>query len=118
MMFPVIELVDRYCIAKLKFAKTAANQAELDFYQTQMANYDIEPITSELDQLYQIHAQIWSLESELKSGVEHQLSLKEIGQRAIQIRNWNNKRISLKNDLSKKLGQGHIQEIKRDHLSQ
>ena len=118
MMFPVIELVDRYCIAKLKFAKTAANQAELDFYQTQMANYDIEPITSELDQLYQIHAQIWSLESELKSGVEHQLSLKEIGQRAIQIRNWNNKRISIKNRIADILGKDTVREIKREHLSE
>ena len=118
MMFPVIELVDRYCIAMLKFNKTKSNQAELDFYQEQMAVYDLQYIASELDELYQIHSQIWNLESELKSGVEEQLPLEEIGRRAIQIRDWNNKRISIKNHLSKKLGQGYIQEIKQNHLSQ
>ena len=33
-IFPVIELVDRYSIAKLKFDKTGANAAELEFYKT------------------------------------------------------------------------------------
>ena len=117
MMFPVIELVDRYCIAKLKFEKTSANQAELNFYQTQIADYNTQIITRELDQLYQIHAQIWSLESELKSGVEHQLPLEEIGRRAIQIRDWNNKRMALKNCMAEKLGCS-VREIKRDHASQ
>ena len=35
-IFPIIELVDRYCIAKLKFAKTSKNQEEFAFYQNQL----------------------------------------------------------------------------------
>lgn len=117
-IFPIIELVDRYSIAKLKFDKTKANQGELEFYRQQLENYNIQPIEQELNELYQIHFQIWALEAELKSGAEEKLPLAEIGRRAIEIRNWNNKRISLKNHIAEKLGQGHIREIKCDHLSQ
>ena len=41
--FPVIELVDRYTIAQVKYDRTqGANQAELDFYQTQIDLLDIQ----------------------------------------------------------------------------
>jgi len=116
-VFPIIELVDRYCIAKLKFAKTSRNQEELVFYQRQLINYDLNLVQQELESLYQIHNEIWSLEKELKSGMEHQLTLEEIGRRAIEIRDWNHKRIHLKNIMADKLGQSHLHEIKHDHLS-
>jgi hypothetical protein len=115
--FPVIELVDRYAIAKLKLFKTNANQAEVAFYQAQLATYDLASIANELNELYGIHEQIWSLESELKSGMEAQLSLEEIGRRAIQIRNWNNKRVAVKNLIAEKLGCS-VREIKKDHISE
>ena len=116
-IFPIIELVDRYCIAKLKFTKTSKNQEELVFYQHQLINYDLNLVQQELEVLYQIHNEIWALEKELKSGMEYQLTLEEIGRRAIQIRDWNNKRIRLKNAMADKLGQSHLHEIKHDHLS-
>jgi hypothetical protein len=115
--FPVIELVDRYCIALLKFHKTKSNYEELDFYTCQLENYDLLSVKSELDNLYNIHSCIWELEAELKSGVEHQLSLETIGQRAISIRNWNNQRVALKNQLAEKLGCA-VREIKQQHLSE
>ena len=62
-------------------------------------------------------AQVQSLEKELKSHTEHQLTLEEIGRRAINIRDWNNKRIHLKNIMADKLG-CRVKEIKQDHLSQ
>lgn len=117
MMFPIIELVDRYTIAKLKFDKTRANQEELDFYWTQLQNYDVSAISNQLQELYNVHREIWGLESELKSGREHLLTLEEIGRRAIEIRNWNHKRIELKNSMAKQLGQ-NVFEIKRDHISE
>ena len=116
-VFPIIELVDRYCIAKLKFAKTSKNQEEFAFYQNQLINYDLNLVQQELEALYQIHNEIWSLEKELKSGMEHQLTLEEIGRKAIKIRDWNNKRIHLKNIIADKLG-CRVKEIKQDHLSQ
>lgn len=117
MMFPIIELVDRYAIAKLKFDKTRANQEELDFYWTQLQNYDLSQINDQLQELYKVHQEIWNLEAELKSGQEHLLTLEEIGRRAIKIRNWNHKRIELKNSMAKLLGQ-NVFEIKRNHISE
>jgi hypothetical protein len=48
--------------------------------------------------------------------VEHLLSLAEIGQRAIAIRDWNNKRITYKNSIAELFGL-ELREIKTDHLS-
>lgn len=115
--FPVVELVDRYSIACLKYDKTQANKEEVEFYKNQLSNYDISAIHSEIAELYSIHQQIWNLESQLKSGKEHELPLDELGRRAIAIRNLNNKRIKLKNIAAEKLG-CVIREIKKDHLSE
>ena len=120
MMFPVIELVDRFAIAKLKFYKTnGANQEEFEFYKQQLgiSGHDIAEINIELQQLYDIHTQIWNLEAQLKSGKESELSLEELGRRAILIRNLNNQRIQLKNSMAKQLGCS-VREIKKDHLSE
>jgi hypothetical protein len=114
--FPVIELVDRYSIACLKYDKTQANKEELDFYKQQLDKYDIVLISQEIKDLYIIHKQIWELESQLKSGKENELPLDEIGRRAIAIRDLNNKRIKLKNQAADKLG-CTVREIKKDHLS-
>lgn len=115
--FPVVELVDRYSIACLKYDKTQANKEEVEFYKNQLSNYDISTVRSEIAELYDIHKQIWDLESQLKSGKEHELPLDELGRRAIAIRNLNNKRIKLKNIAAEKLG-CTVREIKKDHLSE
>jgi len=114
--FPVIELVDRYCIAELKYTKTVSNRDEIKFYRNQMELHDTSLIKKELDDLYAIHEAIWSLESDLKSGLENRVPLEEIGRRAIKIRDWNNKRIKLKNIMAEKLGCA-VREIKQDHVS-
>lgn len=115
--FPIVELVDRYSIAQLKWKKTQANQEELDYYQSQFVKLDVDSIASEMAELLTIHEKIWSLEAELKSGREQELSLEEIGRRSIAIRDWNNKRIALKNRMAEILNCA-VREIKRDHLSQ
>lgn len=115
--FPIIELVDRYAIAKLKQTKTKLNSNELEFYQDQIDKINFLLIQQDFDELYSIHSQIWSLEAELKSGNEHCLPLEEIGRRAIAIRNLNNKRIQLKNKMAQTLD-CPIREIKKEHLSE
>lgn len=115
--FPIIELVDRFVIAQLKFNKGCGNQEELDFYSNQLKPYDLQTIQDKLDQMYDIHNNIWLLESELKTGREAELDLAEIGRRAIAIRNWNNKRIAIKNSIAETLG-CVVRETKRDHLSE
>jgi hypothetical protein len=116
--FPIIELVDRYSIAQLKYKKTQANLDELNYYADQMAQLNLDLIETELVELEKVHSEIWSRESELKSGLEHRLSLEDIGRKAIEIRDWNNKRVALKNIMADKLGQSNIHDIKKDHLSE
>jgi hypothetical protein len=116
-VFPVVELVDRYTIAKLKFAKTNNNLEEVEFYNNQLKCYNLNSVNNLIDELYQIHSSIWTLEAELKSGRESNLDLNEIGKRAIEIRNWNNRRVSLKNQIAE-IFNCPVREIKKDHLSQ
>jgi hypothetical protein len=116
-IFPIIELVDRLAIAEIKFHRTKANEEELLWYMNQALRIDISLIVDEYEHLKQIHNEIWELEAELKTGREAELSLEEIGRRAIAIRNHNNQRVALKNLIAEKLNCS-VREIKRDHLSE
>jgi hypothetical protein len=117
MKFPVIELVDRLAIAEIKWQRTQANREELEWYQQQIQQFDISLVAQDLRRLQDIHNTIWELEKELKSGQEHKLSLEEIGRRAIEIRNFNNQRIQLKNQMAEKLN-CTVREIKKEHASE
>ncbi len=115
---PVLELIDRLCIARVKHVRTqGANQVELAWYENKFRQL---PQSQALDQaiadITDIHHAIWDLEWQLKSGVEQMLSLQEIGRRAIAIRDFNNRRIALKNTVAKIL-QHPVMEIKQDHLA-
>jgi len=116
-LFPIIELIDRLSIAEVKFKRTKANEEELLWYMNQALRIDLTEIVEEYEDLKHIHNEIWELEAELKTGREAELSLEEIGRRAIAIRNHNNKRVALKNIIAEKLGCA-VREIKQDHLSQ
>lgn len=116
-IFPIIELVDRLAIAEVKFTRTQANQEELTWYMDQAVRIDLDAVADEYRQLKLIHNQIWELESLLKTGRESELSLEEIGRRAIAIRDHNNKRVALKNSMAEKLN-CPVREIKKDHLSE
>ena len=116
-VFPIIELVDRLAIAEIKFKRTKANEEELLWYMNEAIRIDLTEIVDEYEDLKRIHDEIWELESELKTGREAELSLEEIGRRAIAIRDHNNKRVKLKNVMAEKLN-CPVREIKQDHLSQ
>ena len=116
--FPIIELVDRLAIAEVKSKLTGgANQAELLWYMDQARNIDLSVIVDDYEALKTIHNEIWELEALLKTGREAELSLEEIGRRAIAIRDHNNKRVALKNAMAEKL-KCSVREIKQDHLSE
>jgi hypothetical protein len=116
-IFPIIELVDRLAIAEVKFKRTRANEEELLWYMNQAMRIDLTLIVDEYEDLKRIHNEIWELEALLKTGRESELSLEEIGRRAIAIRDHNNKRVTLKNVIAEKLNCS-VREIKRDHLSE
>ena len=115
---PVLELIDRLCIARVKHARTnGANQIELDWYEDKFRQLPQSPeLDSDIQTMTDIHHAIWDLEWQLKSGVEQMLSLQEIGRRAIAIRDFNNKRIAYKNSIASILGHP-VREIKQDHLA-
>ena len=115
--FPIIELIDRLAIAEVKFQRTGANEEELAWYKNQAIHINLIQIVSEYENLKRTHNEIWNLEAELKSGREAELTLEEIGRRAIAIRDHNNKRVALKNAIAEKLD-CPVREIKKDHLSQ
>jgi hypothetical protein len=111
--FPVIELVDRYCIAKLKFAKLGSNQEELDFYTEQLQNIDFKLIEEELNQLYKVHEEVWDLEDDFKKfRVENMYDLAEVGRRALHVRDVMHQRYDLKNSMAEKLN-CDVREIKK-----
>lgn len=111
--FPVIELVDRYCIAKLKFAKLGNNKEELDFYTEQLHDIDFQLIQEELEQLYKVHAEVWDLEDDFKKfRVEHMYDLAEVGRRALHVRDVMHQRYDLKNRMADKLNDP-VKEMKK-----
>jgi hypothetical protein len=114
--FPIVELVDRLVIAKIKLEKTQSNRDEYDFYVAQLSQCDLSLVADLINQLELIHLTIWKLESDIRRGFEDKLGLEEVGKRAIEIRNHNAQRIILKNQIAEKLG-CPIREIKQDHLS-
>jgi hypothetical protein len=59
---------------------------------------------------------IWSLESDLRKGKEGKMTLREVGKRAIAIRNLNNKRVAEQNRLVEIFG--GFKNIKKDHASE
>ena len=121
---PVLELIDRLCIARIKHERTSGtNQDELDWYEERYQQL-IQTLSADqrktldhnIAEITVIHNRIWDLEWQLKSGVEHLLPMDEIGRRAIAIRDWNNRRITYKNSIAELFGM-KMREIKTDHLS-
>jgi len=111
--FPLIELIDRYCIACLKYEKLGNNQPEVDFYTEQLKEFNFDLIKDELVELTDIHRRVWEMEDDFKKyTVEHKYSLEEVGRRAIAVRNVNGERYILKNKIAEKM-QDPIREMKQ-----
>jgi O-phosphoseryl-tRNA(Cys) synthetase len=111
--FPIFELVDRYVIAQVKYERTQrANVLELEFYERQMQQIDQLLIKEELEQLKELHNNIWNLEDDFKKCRIDGTDLVEIGRRALEIRDYNNKRVMFKNLIAEKLNDP-IREIKQ-----
>jgi len=111
--FPIIELVDRYVIAQIKFEKTnGANRLELEFYQKQLNHFDVFLISNELEDLKELHNKIWALEDDFKKCRIDGIDLSEIGKRALVIRDYNNQRVTIKNRVAEKLNDP-VREIKQ-----
>lgn len=110
------EIADRYSICKLKSKRTNLDcNEELDLLRKELCLY--KDIDIYIDQLYEINGSIWSLESDIRLGKEGQLGLKEVGRRAIKIRNYNGMRVQVKNSINSLFQEGFL-ETKSNHASQ
>lgn len=106
MMLQKSDILDKISILILKVIHDVGVSDELlellsDFMPQQDAMVFVD--------LLLINSKIWNLEADIRQGKE--LSLEEIGKRALAIRDINKKRIAVKNTLSK------YKEIKIDHAS-
>lgn len=111
---PMGEAADRYTILFLKWEKgRCENEPERKMYWNYCFRY-LE--MGEIDRLYEINRIIWSLESAIRQGKEGDLGLEEVGRRALEIRNFNNQRVAVKNVINDRTS-WCLPEVKVDHAS-
>jgi len=122
---PISEIADRYSICVLKRERTGANMLKeiqmyideiIEFWKTRDNGKEVNDIFSYAERLYNINAEIWDLESDIRKGREGELGLEEVGRRAIKIRDLNKKRVAIKNEIVEEYGEG-FKDIKINHAS-
>ena len=112
----VSEILDRLSILELKSERSDVDvEEEIDAYSHYLEEYD--DYEDYFKRLKEVNGKNWDLESDIRRGKENELGLEEVGRRAIKIRNLNGKRISIKNEISKKYNEGFI-EKKVNHASE
>jgi hypothetical protein len=116
------DIIDRWAIAKLKAERIGAEESKKEYLwfceginELATRHPAIDWILYRRD-ILNIHSRIWDLESGIRQG-KLDNDLTEVGRRAIQIRDWNKKRVALKNEINMKTGEG-FQDIKKDHGSE
>lgn len=116
MKMSIGDIADRYSICKLKKERIEfENEKELFELEEEIKKYD--GIQFFVDKLYETNGQIWDLESDIRKSNEDILGLEEVGRRAIRIREINNIRVDLKNQINSKYSEGYI-DIKMNHGSE
>lgn len=116
------DIIDRWAIAKLKAERIGADESRKEYSWFCEGIKELERKYPAVDwnaykqEILDIHSRIWNLESGIRQG-KMDKNLTEVGSRAIQIRDWNKKRVALKNEINLKTGEG-FQDIKKDHCSE
>lgn len=119
MNYPLAELIDRYSILLLKKERLPEDKSlglQLSQFKSAIRAYNYPWSFIFADKLLKVNGKIWDLESDIRKGREELLGLTEVGKRALAIRDLNKERISIKNDVAKKVGD--FLDIKIDHASQ
>lgn len=113
MKFPIIEIVDRYAIAVVKYNNTnGLNKEELDFYSTQMSYSGIPTDHKLVLELIDHHKYVWDLEDDFKKSRIDGFPIEEIANRALHIRDVGFIRAELKNALAEEFDDP-VREIKQ-----
>jgi len=130
MKYPLDELLDRQSIVQLKIERLPENreekaglQKEFEDYTQAIEEYVAEGVCSneQVEQwhgkLYEANAKIWDLEAEIRAGQVGDLSLEEVGRRAIAIREANGNRVGIKSRIVEQTKIGY-KDVKINHVSQ
>ncbi|MBN1363895.1 MAG: hypothetical protein JW976_03730 [Syntrophaceae bacterium] len=116
------DIIDRWAIAKLKAERIGVDESKREYLSFCEGINELEKKHPEIEwdfykeNILKIHSTIWDLESAVRRG-KLDNDLMEVGRRAIQIRDWNKKRVALKNEINLKTGEG-FQDIKQNHSSE
>lgn len=122
-LMPICELCDRLTIAQLKYERLTSDEIDKEGLLRQISYYQggISPppagLTELVQQLKTINGSIWDAEYLIRKGLDESLGLEEIGRRALQIRNLNRERISIKNAITALVQQPEFVDCKMNHVS-
>ena len=112
------EFFDRFTILVRKAKFSGDYQERVDEFVKILIENDLPgEMIYNLCQLMMTNTDIWNLESEIRQGNELDLGLKEVGRRALNIRDENKRRIDVVNRLNAQFGDNR-KETKHDHASQ
>ena len=109
---PLPEVVDRYTIWQLKLERLDHTQIDIDSMKDQLEYYKkgIDFTNTQLiklsKDLYNVNGRIWDTEGSIRAGLDDELGYDEIGKRAVQVRDLNRVRMSIKNDITELTGEG------------
>ena len=106
---PISEIIDRFTITKLKSERTDEDvKHELNVYKEEILNYKVN-LEDFIERMYDINGKIWDTEGDIRKGTK--LPLDEIGRLALQVRDLNCIRNSIKAEIVDKFSEG-FKEIK------
>lgn len=129
MRYPLDELLDKRSIIQLKIERIDNNGErknlikEFSDYTFAIAEYIAEGICTKEQvedwhqRLYEANEKTWDLETNIRKGQIGDMTLEEVGQTAIKIRESNGIRVGIKSEIVKTVGIGY-EDIKINHASE
>ena len=120
MKYSAGDIVDRFTIVLLKLLRIGDSfMPEFNAYSEAITRLDCMhpevPWLTLTMEMFKVNKDIWDLESDVRKG-KLDGNLEEVGRRAIAIRDKNNKRIEIKNQIAELMGE--FKEVKKDHASE
>ena len=107
---PISEILDRYTITLLKSERTSENVSdELSSYEAEINKYNNKEVDVFIERLHSVNGKIWDTEKDIRKGKK--LTLKEVGELALKVRDLNCERNGIKADIVDKFSEG-FKEIK------
>lgn len=103
-------IIDRYCIAFLKNERSGEDfSRELDMLSAEFSRYSFKKrkkIYEFITKLTRVHSDLWNTEASIRAGYEVDMSLEEVGRKALIVRDLNRIRQTIKNEMIDYFGDG------------